>query len=58
MKARPIAYDMLRSKDAQPFLRNGKSGEGKETFTADQVKRFEAKCAEFFVDDLADFPWK
>jgi hypothetical protein len=58
MKTRPLFYDLVRAPDAAPFLRNGKSGEGKVALSADQVRRFEDKCKAFFVGDLADFPWQ
>jgi hypothetical protein len=58
MKKRPIFYDMIRSKDASPFLRKGVAGDGKHTFSSEQIKRFEDKCKAYFVGDLADYPWQ
>jgi len=57
MKTRPIFYDMIRSADATKWLRSGKSGEGKATFSADQVERFHERCKLEFVGEYADIPW-
>jgi len=58
MKKRPIFYDLIRSKDATPFLRKGVAGDGQNTLSDDQVRRFEAKCRAYFVGELADYPWQ
>lgn len=58
MKKRPIFYDFIRAPDAQPFLRNGVAGEGSTALTADQIRRFEDKCKQYFVGDIADYPWQ
>ena len=58
MKKRPLFYDMVRDKDASPFLRTGQSGEGNQVLSKEQIERFNKKCKEYFVGDLESFDWQ
>jgi hypothetical protein len=58
MKKRPMFYDMIRKPDASKWLRSGKAGDGKQSLTAEQVKRFEDRCKLEFVGEYAEIPWQ
>jgi len=58
MKQRPLFYDMIRAPDAEKFLRGGRTGDGRKSLSAAQVKQFEERCEKEFVGEYADFPWR